>query len=87
MPGRSPGFAALRVTYDPRVTIPDLAGVEDEEAADRLSALGLDPSREAVGGLLDEFRGGPRKVCESEPAAGTLVEPGTEVTLRTAKRC
>ncbi len=26
MPGRSAAFAALRVTYDPRVTIPDLTG-------------------------------------------------------------
>ena len=87
MPGRSPAFAALRLTYDPRVTVPDLTGVEDDEAAERLSQLGLEPSRQAVGGLLDEFRGGSRRVCESEPAAGTLVEPGTEVVLRTAKRC
>ena len=87
MPGRSPAFAARRVTYDPRVTVPELTGTEDDAAAARLTELGLDPSREAVGGLLDEFRGGPRRVCESEPAAGTLVEPGTEVVLRTAKRC
>jgi predicted small lipoprotein YifL len=87
MPGRSSAFTALRVTYDPRVTVPDLHGAVDEEAADRLTDLGLDPSREAVGGLLDEFRGGPRRVCESEPAAGTLVEPGTDVVLRTSKRC
>lgn len=87
MPGRSAAFAALRVTYDPRVAIPVLEGVEDDEAADRLSALGLDPSREAVGGLFDELRSGPRRVCESDPPAGTVVEPGTEVTVKTAKRC
>lgn len=87
MPGRSAAFAALRVTYDPRVTVPDLAGVGDEEAADRLSALGLDPSRESVGGLLDELRSGERRVCESDPPPGTLVEPGSEVLLLTAKRC
>jgi hypothetical protein len=87
MPGRSPAFGALRVTYDPRVTIPDLVGVPDEEAADRVSDLGLEPSRENVGSLFDEFRSGERRVCQSEPPAGTLVEPGSEVTLLVAKAC
>ena len=87
MPGRSAAFAALRVVYDPRVLVPDLTGVQDEEAAGRLTALGLDPSRESVGGLLDELRSGERRVCESEPPPGTLVDPGEEVVLKTAKRC
>ena len=87
MPGRSAAFAALRVTYDPRVTVPDFVGMGDEEAADRLSALGLDSSRESVGGLLDELRSGERRVCESDPPPGTLVEPASEVLLLTAKRC
>jgi len=75
------------VTYDPRIAIPDLTGVTDEEAADRLSKLGLDVSLDAVGGLFDELRSGARGVCESEPPPGTLVEPGSSVTLKTAKRC
>jgi hypothetical protein len=87
MPGRSAAFAALRVTYDPRVTIPDLSGVVDDEAADRIDALGLEPELEAVGGLFDELRSGPRRVCESDPPAGTSVDPGTSVTLKTAKSC
>ena len=87
MPGRSSAFAALRVTYDPRVTIPDLAGEVDEDAADEITKLGLDPSLDSVGGLLDEFRSGPRRVCESDPPAGTVVDPGTDVVLKTAKRC
>jgi len=87
MPGRSAAFAALRVTYDPRVAIPELTGVADEQAADRLTELGLDPSRESVGGLLDELRSGERRVCESDPPAGTLVDPGSDVLLLTAKRC
>ena len=87
MPGRSAAFAALRVTYDPRVTIPTLVGVPDEEAADRLTELGLDPSRDSVGGLFDELRSGARRVCESDPPKGTLVDPGSTVTLKTAKGC
>jgi hypothetical protein len=87
MPGRSAAFAALRVTFDPRVTVPDLTGVQDDEAADRIEALGLDPSLEATGGLFDELRSGPRRVCESDPPAGSVVDPGSGVTLKTAKRC
>ena len=87
MPGRSAAFAALRVTYDPRVTVPDLSGVQDDEAADRIEALGLEPALESIGGLFDELRSGPRRVCESDPPAGSVVDPGSSVTLRTAKRC
>ena len=87
MPGRSAAFAALRVTYDPRVTVPDLTGVVDDQAADKIDSLGLEASLEAVGGLFDELRSGPRRVCESDPPAGTVVDPGSGVTLKTAKRC
>ena len=87
MPGRSAAFAALRVTYDPRVTVPDLTGVVDDQAADKIDSLGLEASLEAVGGLVDELRSGPRRVCESDPPAGTVVDPGSGVTLKTAKRC
>jgi hypothetical protein len=87
MPGRSSAFAALRVTYDPRVTVPDLTGTVDEEAASRLEDLGLEVELEAVGGLFDELRSGPRRVCESDPPAGSVVDPGSSVTLKTAKSC
>jgi hypothetical protein len=87
MPGRSAAFAALRVTYDPRVTIPDLTHVVDDAAAARIAKLGLDPQLEAIGGLFDEFRSGARRVCESDPPAGTEVDPGTSVTLKTKKTC
>ncbi len=87
MPGRSSAFAAQRVNYDPRVTIPDLEHVVDDEAADRISALGLKPTLQASGGLFDELRSGPRRVCESDPPAGAEVQPGSEVTLRTKKTC
>ena len=87
MPGRSAAFAALRVTYDPRVTIPDLTSAVDDEAADRIDSLGLEVQLDAVGGLFDELRSGPRRVCESDPPAGTVVDPGTTVILKTAKRC
>jgi hypothetical protein len=86
-PGRSAAFAALRVTYDPRVTVPDLAGEVDEDAAAKVEALGLDVELDSVGSLFDELRSGPRRVCETEPPAGATVDPGTTVTLKTAKSC
>ena len=42
---------------------------------------------ETVGGLFDELRSGARRVCESDPPAGSTVDPGSSVTLKTAKRC
>ena len=87
MQGRSSAFAALRVTYDPRVRIPDLTHKVDEDAAKQLDGLGLDVQLDAVGGLFDELRSGPRRVCESDPPAGTEVDPGATVTLKTAKTC
>jgi len=87
MRGRSSAFAALRVTYDPRVRIPDLTGKVDEDAAAELDKLGLEVQLDAVGGLFDELRSGPRRVCESDPPRGTEVDPGSKVTLKTAKTC
>jgi glucodextranase-like protein/PASTA domain-containing protein len=86
-PGRTTAFAALRVTYDPRVTIPDLTGVVDDDAAGQIDKLGLKPELDAVGGLFDELRSGPRRVCETDPPAGTTVDPDSTVTLKTAKSC
>ena len=37
--------------------------------------------------IFDELRSGPRRVCESDPPAGSVVDPGSSVTLKTAKRC
>jgi hypothetical protein len=87
MRGRSPALAALRVTFDPRVEVPDLTGVAADEAESRLSDLGLESSTDHVGGLFDDLRSGPRRVCESDPASGARVEPGTEIRLRVAKAC
>jgi hypothetical protein len=87
MAGRSSAFRAIRVTHDPRIAVPDLTGVPEEEAADKLTALGLDPSVDHVGGLFDELRSGDRRVCESDPPAGTRVRPGDEVVLRVARKC
>jgi glucodextranase-like protein/PASTA domain-containing protein len=87
MAGRSTALKALRVTFDPRVDVPDLAGTDADEAVQQLSDLGLSPSVDHVGGIFDDLRSGPRRVCDSEPEPGTRVQPQTEVRLRVAKAC
>jgi len=86
-PGRTAAFAALRVTYDPRVTVPDLAGTVDEDAAAKVERLMTDDLAWHQASQLDELRSGPRRVCESDPPAGTVVDPGSTVTLETEKGC
>jgi hypothetical protein len=87
MEGRSAAFRAIRVTHDPRIVVPDLTGVPEADAADQLDGLGLEPSVDHVGGLLDEFRSGEPRVCESEPPPGSRVRPGDEVVLKVARAC
>jgi len=85
--GRSSAFRALRVTHDPRVVVPDLTGVPEDEAVERVSQLGLEPAVDRIGGLFDELRSGERRVCRSEPPPGSLLRPGNEVVLGVARRC
>ena len=47
-----------------------------------LLRAGIDPL-----GFLDELRSGPRRVCETDPPAGSTVDPSSSVTIKTAKRC
>jgi beta-lactam-binding protein with PASTA domain len=55
------------------VVIPDLSGLSPADAADRLEGLGL-----VVGGT----RGPPnRTVVGTDPAAGTTVRRGSQVTI------
>jgi len=84
---RRPAFTALRVTRDILVTVPDLTGTVEEELASELDPLGLRPSVERAGGLLEALRSGPRVVCEQQPAAGGRVRRGRTVQVLVAKRC
>ena len=86
-PGRRPATDALRVTRDVRVEVPDLAGSSYDDAAAKLEGLGLVATEERGGGWLDRLLPGPVGVCESSPAAGTLVQPKSTVTLSTAHDC
>ena len=84
---RRPAFAALRVTRDILVTVPELGGVAEEELEAQLEPLGLRPAIERAGGILEALRGGPRTVCEQQPAAGERVRRGRSIEVLVAKRC
>lgn len=84
---RTPAFAALRVTRDIIVTVPDLAGVAEDDVAGELDPLGLTASVDRADGLLEALRSGPRTVCEQQPRAGARVRRGRSVRVRVAKSC
>ena len=86
-PGRRPATDAVRVLRDMRVVMPNLVGRERDAAMARLRALGLRPTEERGGSWIDRLLPGSVEVCATRPAAGSLVEPHTRVTLRTQRDC
>jgi hypothetical protein len=86
-PRRKAALAALRVTRDVLVTVPQLAGVEEDELERVLEPLGLRAEVEHGGGILDALRPGPAAVCEQDPRAGAQVRRGRSVRVLMAKRC
>jgi hypothetical protein len=86
-PGRRPATDALRVQRDMRVEIPVLTGKSLDDADDALRTLGLRTVEQRGGGWLDNLLPGPVNVCATTPAAHTLVQPNSSVTLETAHDC
>ena len=86
-PRRLPTLAAVRVTRDILVTVPDLTGLLEDEVEARLEPLGLRADVERGGGLFDVLRPGEPRVCEQEPEGGARVRRGREVVVVVAKRC
>lgn len=86
-PRRKPALAAVRVTRDLLVTVPQLVGVEEEELAAVLKPLGLRAEVERGGGILDLLRPGTSAVCAQQPEPGARVRRGRSVRAVVAKRC
>ncbi|MFP5362956.1 MAG: PASTA domain-containing protein [Thermoleophilia bacterium] len=86
-PRRRPALAALRVTRDVLVTVPQLDGLREDEIEDALEPLGLRAEVRRGGGILDLLRAGEATVCEQEPEAGARVRRGRSVEVVVAKRC
>jgi hypothetical protein len=86
-PGRRPATDAVRVTRDMRVPVPELVGLEVDQAIEKLSQTDLRAVEEQGGSWLDRVIPGTDHVCAVEPGEGTLVERQTTVTLATARNC
>jgi hypothetical protein len=85
--GRRAALAALRVTREERVAVPDLKGIAAADVERELEALGLRAGVEREGGLLDRLLPGEPVVCEQDPAAGARVRRGTTVRVVVARSC
>ena len=85
--GRAPALTAIRVTRELPVAVPDVGGLEVEEAESRLADAGLQAKVEEDGGFFDELLPGEPAVCEQDPEAGAEVRRGTTVRLAIAKQC
>ena len=84
---RRPAFAALRVTRDVLVTVPDLEGVVEDDVQARLEPFGLKAEVERDGDILDVLRPGDRAVCVQDPEPGARVRRGRTVRVVVSKRC
>jgi hypothetical protein len=85
--GARPAMVAVRVRRQVTVEVPDLAGFTPSDAKDALASEGLEADVQESSGLLDFLLPEDARVCETDPKAGTQVDPGTTVTVFAAKRC
>jgi serine/threonine-protein kinase len=65
-------------TGRPQVDVPDVIGMTEEQAASRLSSLGLSPDRQERA-VTDPSQDG--RVIEQRPGAGTQVDEGRQVVI------
>src|SRR4051794_26407921 len=85
--GHAPAVTVVRVTREVPVTVPDVTHLTPDEARTVLEAKSLHVTVEDRGGLLDSIIPGTIGVCDSDPAPGEDVRPGTTVVLRVARAC
>ena len=86
-PERPAAMTALRVVRIVPIEVPALDGLPPDQAADTLEGLGLVPDVRDTGDVLDDVFFGDPGVCGTEPPAGTLVRPGSTVTVEVQGAC
>jgi beta-lactam-binding protein with PASTA domain len=80
-------MVALRVRRQVTVSVPDLTGFTPSDAKDALAGLGLEADVHKSSGLFDFLIPADARVCQTDPPAGTQVNPGTTVNVFAAKSC
>jgi hypothetical protein len=86
-PGRRPATDAVRIIRDMSVEIPPLRGKSYTDAVDALKQLNLTASEDRGGTWLDKVLGTQFRVCTTQPVAGSLVQPKTNVIVATGPDC
>jgi PASTA domain/Glucodextranase, domain B len=83
-----PALTAVRVRRIVDVTVPDLVGLSADDAKTELEDAKLVGELQTEdGGFFDELLGGSPEVCQTDPTAGTHVDPGSTVIVQLARRC
>jgi hypothetical protein len=85
--GARPAMVALRVRRQVTVSVPDLTNYTPSDAKDALAGLGLKADVHKSSGLFDFLIPADARVCQTDPPAGTQVDPGTTVNVFAAKSC
>jgi hypothetical protein len=85
--GARPAMVAVRVRRQVSVSVPDLIGFTPDDAKDALAGRGLQADVQESSGLFDFLLPEDARVCETDPQAGSQVDPGTTVSVFAAKRC
>ena len=86
-PGKSPAFAAIRVTRKDTVDVPDVVGLGVNDARSALKDAGLKASIRRKGGFIEEIVPRSTRVCETNPVAGDSVPRGTTVEVTVGRLC
>ena len=86
-PGRRPATDAVRIIRDISVEIPTLRGRATRTRSTRCKQLGLTASEDRGGTWLDKVLGTQFRVCTTQPVAGSLVQPKTNVVVATGPDC
>lgn len=83
-----PALTAVRVRRVVEVEVPDVSGLSAGDAQKQLEDANLKADLQTdKGGFLDGLLGGSPGVCDTDPAAGEKVSPGTTVTVHLARDC
>jgi hypothetical protein len=86
-PGKSPAFAAIRVTREDTVAVPDVAGLSVDDARSALKDAGLKASVRRKGGFLEDVVPRSVRVCDTDPPAGESVPRGRTVEVTAGRLC